>query len=117
MPTASPGTRLATNAEIAQVLERVAALLEAQQADGYRLRAYRTAAATCRRWDAELADLVQAGGRAALEALPGIGASSRLGPAASAAALASIASTGVNVSISKSREHTPIRHRRPWPRW
>ncbi len=64
-----------TNAEIAQVLDRVAALLEVQHADGFRVRAYRAAAATCRRWETPLAELLAAGGRAALEALPGIGPS------------------------------------------
>jgi NAD-dependent DNA ligase len=65
--------RRASNAEIAQVLDRVAALLEAQHADGYRVRAYRAAAATCRGSDADVAGLAREGGRAALEALPGIG--------------------------------------------
>ncbi|MEN8159884.1 MAG: helix-hairpin-helix domain-containing protein, partial [Myxococcota bacterium] len=65
--------RRASNAEIAQLLDRVAALLEAQHADGYRVRAYRAAAATCRRWETEIAQLAHGGGRAALEALPGIG--------------------------------------------
>lgn len=70
-----PGTAAVSNAEIAQVLDRVAALLEAQHADGYRVRAYRTAAATCRSWDANLAELAGTGGRAALEELPGVGVS------------------------------------------
>jgi Holliday junction resolvasome RuvABC DNA-binding subunit len=67
--------RRASNAEIAQVLDRVASLLEVQDADGFRVRAYRNAAATCRRSGAELCELVREGGRAALEELPGIGPS------------------------------------------
>lgn len=67
--------RQATNAEIAQMLDRVAALLEAQHAEGFRIRAYRNAAATCRRWETGLAQLARDGGREALDALPAIGAS------------------------------------------
>jgi hypothetical protein len=67
--------RPASNPEIAQLLDRVAALLEVQHADGFRIRAYRAAAATCRRTETELADLARSGGRAALEALPAIGPS------------------------------------------
>ena len=71
----SGGIRRASNAEIAQVLDRVAALLEVQDADGFRVRAYRNAAATCRRFETDLFERVRAGGRAVLEELPGIGPS------------------------------------------
>jgi hypothetical protein len=62
-----------TNAEIADALERVADLLEAQDANPFRVRAYRRAAQTARASDELLASAVERGGLEALEALPGIG--------------------------------------------
>ncbi|MCA9510064.1 MAG: DNA-binding protein, partial [Myxococcales bacterium] len=61
------------NAEIADALERVADLLEAQEANAYRVRAYRNAAATIRAHDEPLGALYERGGTAALDALPTIG--------------------------------------------
>lgn len=61
-----------SNEEVAELLERVAALLEAQQADGYRVRAYRRAAATCRTLDRPLDEFRS---WKELEALPAIGKS------------------------------------------
>jgi DNA polymerase (family X) len=62
------------NAEVARLFERVADLLEAQGASPWRVRAYRTGARTCRSALRPLADIAREGGRAALDALPGIGA-------------------------------------------
>lgn len=62
-----------TNAEIADVLERVADLLEAQDADRYRVRAYRAAAHTIRHHDTPLCELLSRGGVEAVDALPTVG--------------------------------------------
>jgi hypothetical protein len=64
-----------TNDEIAAALEEVAALLEAQEASPFRVRAYREGAKTVRSLDGPVTDLVAEGGRKSLEALPGIGRS------------------------------------------
>jgi len=61
------------NGEIASIFERVAELLAAQDASPWRVRAYRNAAETCRGASRPLAELAAEGGRAALDALPGIG--------------------------------------------
>jgi len=63
------------NAEIATAFDRIATLLEAQHANPHRVRAYRTGATTCRELSSTLQEVAGAGGRAALEALPGIGPS------------------------------------------
>jgi len=63
------------NAEIAAVLEQVAELLEAQQADAFRVRAYRAAASTVRQHPAAISELLREGGEKALEALPHVGRS------------------------------------------
>ncbi len=60
-----------TNAEIAAAFDRIADLLEVQQENPFRIRAYRNAARTVRGLAHSLSDMVQAG--ADLEALPGIG--------------------------------------------
>lgn len=60
-----------TNEEIAEALERAAALLAAQHADHFRVRAYERAADTCRTHGAPLRGL----DRSELESLPGIGKS------------------------------------------
>jgi hypothetical protein len=65
--------RSITNPEIAEALDRVADLLEAQEANRYRVRAYRAAAETIRRHEISLADLVEEGGVEAVDALPTIG--------------------------------------------
>jgi DNA polymerase (family 10) len=75
-PGAAGGKRLGLpapdNAEIADVLERIADLLQAQDANRWRVRAYRAAAAFLR--DAPpVAETLAAEGRAGLERLPGIG--------------------------------------------
>ena len=62
-----------TNAEIAGVLDRIANLLEKQDANPYRVRAYRNGARSVRESKRALADLVERGDGRALEALPDIG--------------------------------------------
>lgn len=57
------------------MLERVADLLEAQQADPFRVRAWRRAAETARAHPTPLATLVTESGLAGLDRLPGIGRS------------------------------------------
>ena len=63
-----------SNREIAEVLERVADLLEAQEANRFRVRAYRRAAAAIRSHPEPLVGVLARGGVEALEALPTIGA-------------------------------------------
>jgi DNA polymerase (family 10) len=62
------------NATLAQKLVDYAAYLEGEDANVYRVRAYRRAAETVRTLDQPLTDLFAAEGRAGLEALDGIGA-------------------------------------------
>jgi DNA polymerase (family 10) len=64
-----------TNQEIADVLERVAALLEAQDANPYRVNAYRKAARLVERSDRSLAHIAVAVEGEKLEDLPDIGKS------------------------------------------
>jgi hypothetical protein len=63
------------NQDIADVLERVGALLDIQGADGFRVRAYRRAARTIRELDQPAAAMLASGGPDALERLPTIGPS------------------------------------------
>jgi Holliday junction resolvasome RuvABC DNA-binding subunit len=62
-----------SNAEIAAVLERVADLLEAQDANPYRVRAYRRAADRARSHPRPLLQILREGGVDALDELPDIG--------------------------------------------
>lgn len=62
-----------SNAELADVLERVADLLEVQDASRHRIAAYRRGAATLRQHPRPVADLYHEGGAAAVDALPTIG--------------------------------------------
>jgi len=61
------------NAEIADALERVADLLEAQDANRFRVRAYRAASETIRKHPIPLAQILREGGVEAVDALPTIG--------------------------------------------
>lgn len=61
------------NAEIAARLEEVAQVLAAQQANPYRVTAYRRAAQTIRNWPGAIAELALQKGVAGLDELPGIG--------------------------------------------
>lgn len=64
-----------TNAQVADSLERMADLLEAQEANPYRVRAYRQAAATVREHSRPVAEIVASEGLAGLQELPTIGES------------------------------------------
>jgi Holliday junction resolvasome RuvABC DNA-binding subunit len=69
-----PVTKISvTNPEVAAILDEAGDLLEAQGAQPYRAIAYHRAAASIRELPSPLADLVESGGEAALESLPGIG--------------------------------------------
>jgi DNA polymerase (family 10) len=59
------------NTDIAAVFEEIAALLELQQANPFRVRAYRNAARMLREWPSEMTDLAAEGH--AFDELPGIG--------------------------------------------
>jgi hypothetical protein len=72
MTAAAPRGSL-SNVEIADALERIADLLETQDADGFRVRAYRRGAERVRRTPEPVAALYARGGVAALDALPEIG--------------------------------------------
>lgn len=63
------------NAGLARRLDEVAALLEEQRANPYRVRAYRNAAATLRALERPVAEVYAERGLDGLEALPGIGES------------------------------------------
>ena len=63
------------NADVADVLERVADLLEAQGANRYRVRAYRNGARAVRTAAEPVAEILGCKGMEGLEAMPGIGKS------------------------------------------
>lgn len=65
----------ASNDEVADRLDELADRLDAQQANGFRVRAYRTAAETIRSLERPLAELVESEGMEGLTQLPGIGPS------------------------------------------
>lgn len=67
--------RAPSNAEIAEMLERIADLLEVQDAGPHRLRAYRNAARLVRARPDPVAAIAEEGGPEGLEQLPGIGRS------------------------------------------
>jgi hypothetical protein len=69
------GARCSGNDDIAGRLDEVAALLEEQGANAFRVRAYRAAAETLRALPEPVADVYARGGLTALEALPGVGES------------------------------------------
>jgi hypothetical protein len=62
-----------TNSQISASLEQVADLLEAQGANAFRVRAYRTAAHNLREWPRSIHEIIAAEGTAGLLALPGVG--------------------------------------------
>ena len=61
------------NHEIATLLERIAALLEVQEANPHRVRAYRNGAGRVRSVETSVAEMVLSGDGEALQELPGIG--------------------------------------------
>jgi predicted flap endonuclease-1-like 5' DNA nuclease len=69
---ASPSTSV-SNTDVADAFERVADLLEVQDGNPFRVRAYRAAASTMRTLDRPVSALVLEEGPDALERLPGIG--------------------------------------------
>lgn len=69
------GVEWKTNIDIADALERVADLLETQDAMPFRVGAYRKAAATIANWPDSVAQVLAAEGEAGLRALPGVGKS------------------------------------------
>jgi len=68
-PTQSTSNPAISNREVAEVLDRVADLLDAQHASSFRVRAYRRGAETCRSLERPLAAIEK------LDALPNIGKS------------------------------------------
>lgn len=68
MPDSKPG-----NDEIADMLEQIADLLEAQDANRFRVRAYRNAAQSVRTAGRSVAAWVKEEGKDAIQSLPGIG--------------------------------------------
>lgn len=62
-----------TNDEVADVLEEIADLLEADDANRFRVEAYRRAAATVWKADDSVSSMVREGGEEALRELPNIG--------------------------------------------
>ena len=61
------------NQEVADLLERIAGLLESKQANRFRIQAYREAAEIVRGQEQPLSTRLQEGGEQALQQLPGIG--------------------------------------------
>lgn len=64
-----------SNESIAEMLERIADLLEVQHASVFRIRAYRAGAESVRGLESPLADLIAAGEVTSLEEIPAIGES------------------------------------------
>ena len=62
-----------TNEEVAEALELIAELLEAQRANRFRVGAYKKAADTLRGLNARASDILETAGVAGLATLPGIG--------------------------------------------
>jgi hypothetical protein len=61
------------NLQVADKLDEAAQILEQQQANPFRVNAYRNAAATLRDLDRDVIEVMEHEGREGLEALPGIG--------------------------------------------
>ncbi|WP_338863975.1 helix-hairpin-helix domain-containing protein [Myxococcus stipitatus] len=81
------GVEWKDNIDIADALERVADLLEEQDAMPFRVTAYRKAAASIARWPKPVAEVLASKGQAGLRELPGVGKSI-------AAAVAELVRTG-----------------------
>ena len=74
-PSAQPAKLPLDNWQAAEKLDEVAALLEAQEANPFRVRAYRRAAETLRELDRPAAEIIASKGTEGLVRLPGIGQS------------------------------------------
>jgi hypothetical protein len=72
---AARGAGFPRNAAIAAKLMHAAELLAAQNADPFRIAAYRAAAEALQRLDRDVAEIDREGGRQALEAIPSVGRS------------------------------------------
>ena len=88
----------ASNAEIAARFEEIADILELEQANPFRIRAYRNAARTVQAFAPEIAALLAGGGT--LPRLPGIGADL-------AAKIGEIAATGSCALLQRLRSEVP----------
>ncbi len=69
------GTSWKDNIDVADALERVADLLETQDAMPFRVSAYRKAATSIARWPEPVAEVLASSGEAGLRKLPGVGKS------------------------------------------
>jgi DNA polymerase (family 10) len=69
------GVQWKDNIDVADMLERVADLLEVQDAMPFRVNAYRKAANTIATWPAAVAEVLASDGEAGLRKLPGVGKS------------------------------------------
>lgn len=97
-PAAERAAPVVTNADVAAVFDEIADLLEVEDANPFRVRAYRNAARTVTGLGRPLADLVAEG--ADLDALPGIGADL-------AAKIAEIVATGTCALRERLRGELP----------
>lgn len=62
-----------TNPEVAEILGRIALLMELQKADPFKFRSYRTASEVIGGLQTPVSEMVEKGGAAELKKLPGIG--------------------------------------------
>ncbi|MCY1020406.1 helix-hairpin-helix domain-containing protein [Pyxidicoccus sp. MSG2] len=69
------GTKWKDNIDVADMLERVADLLEEQDAMPFRVNAYRKAATSIAKWPKPVAEVLASEGEAGLRELPGVGRS------------------------------------------
>lgn len=73
--TRSPLSRRHSNRDVSSRLLRIADLLETQEAEGFRIRAYRAASHEIGALDEDVEQIFRLGGRAALERIPSVGRS------------------------------------------
>ncbi len=98
MATAALAPAPVENVEVARLLEEMADLLALADANPFRVRAYRRAARMLSALDTSVATLLAAGGEAALDALPGIGADL-------AGKIATIVRTGTFPALAEAARH------------
>lgn len=92
-----------SNRDVAAVLDRIAELLEAQQADRHRVGAYRRAARSVAAHPDPVVELARADGRSALESIEGVGRSI-------AGVIAELARTGRSNLRQRLEGEVPPRH-------